>query len=55
VTAIGVFFNKRAIAAKERAAFIAAFELREELATFMREETVKWGRVIKTSGIKIDQ
>jgi tripartite-type tricarboxylate transporter receptor subunit TctC len=27
----------------------------EELATFMREETVKWARVIKTSGIKIDQ
>jgi tripartite-type tricarboxylate transporter receptor subunit TctC len=27
----------------------------EELATFMREETVKWGKVIKTSGIKIDQ
>ena len=27
----------------------------EELAAFMREETVKWGKVIKTSGIKIDQ
>ena len=27
----------------------------EELATFMREETIKWGKVIKTSGIKIDQ
>jgi tripartite-type tricarboxylate transporter receptor subunit TctC len=27
----------------------------EELATFMREETAKWGKVIKTSGIKIDQ
>jgi tripartite-type tricarboxylate transporter receptor subunit TctC len=27
----------------------------EELATFMREETVKWAKVIKTSGIKIDQ
>jgi tripartite-type tricarboxylate transporter receptor subunit TctC len=26
----------------------------EELATFMREETAKWGKVIKTSGIKID-
>lgn len=27
----------------------------EELAAFMRDETVKWGKVIKTSGIKIDQ
>ncbi len=27
----------------------------EELAAFMREETIKWGKVIKTSGIKIDQ
>jgi tripartite-type tricarboxylate transporter receptor subunit TctC len=27
----------------------------EELAAFMREETAKWGKVIKTSGIKIDQ
>jgi tripartite-type tricarboxylate transporter receptor subunit TctC len=27
----------------------------EELATFMRDETIKWGKVIKTSGIKIDQ
>jgi tripartite-type tricarboxylate transporter receptor subunit TctC len=26
----------------------------EELAAFMREETAKWGKVIKTSGIKID-
>ena len=27
----------------------------EELAAYMREETIKWGKVIKTSGIKIDQ
>jgi tripartite-type tricarboxylate transporter receptor subunit TctC len=27
----------------------------EELAAFMRDETTKWARVIKTSGIKIDQ
>lgn len=27
----------------------------EELAAFMRDETIKWGKVIKTSGIKIDQ
>ena len=27
----------------------------EELANFMRDETTKWGKVIKTSGIKIDQ
>ncbi len=27
----------------------------EELATFMRDETAKWGRIIKTAGIKIDQ
>ena len=27
----------------------------EELATYMRDETIKWGKVIKTSGIKIDQ
>ncbi len=27
----------------------------EELAAYMRDETIKWGKVIKTSGIKIDQ
>ncbi|MCE9640324.1 MAG: tripartite tricarboxylate transporter substrate binding protein [Betaproteobacteria bacterium] len=27
----------------------------EELAAYMRDETAKWGKVIKTSGIKIDQ
>jgi tripartite-type tricarboxylate transporter receptor subunit TctC len=27
----------------------------EELATYMRDETAKWGKVIKTSGIKMDQ
>ncbi len=27
----------------------------DELAAFMKDETAKWGKVIKTSGIKIDQ
>ena len=27
----------------------------EELAAYMRDETIKWGKVIKTSGITIDQ
>ena len=33
----------------------AVFTSPEEFAAFMRDETVKWGKVIKTSGIKIDQ
>ncbi len=27
----------------------------EEMAAFMKEETAKWGKIIKTAGIKIDQ